>query len=195
VEGGVGDMTWLALRALLRKVPGIWWVALFVVALLGAAAYGIYHHGEVSGETKVHRHALADSIDKEVIVSHLAIEQTDRVRGAAHTAHRFADASRPQREKLRDSVEAMLSSLPTPVVQLIHLDDQQIRRDSVALVAYVELDTTFMQERTLAAQLDTSRQHQASIGIVPPKTHHRLAFAAGVAVAVAGVLLLHAAVR
>jgi hypothetical protein len=142
----------------------------------------------------VHRHALADSIDKEVIVHHLAIEQTDRVRGAAHTAHRFADASRPQRDKLRDSVEAMLKDLPQPVVSLIHLDDQQIRRDSVALVAYLAVDSALVSERIVASELDASRQHQAEIGI-PPKTHHRLAFVAGVVVAIAGAVLVHAVVR
>lgn len=185
-------MTWLALRALLRRVPGIAWVIAGAVVLAAFGLWFTYRAGAKHEALHAHRAALADSVQKETVVHETAKAQTDSARGVAHTAQRFADASRTKRQGLRDSVEDLLDSLPAPVVALIHLDDQQIRRDSVALVAYIAVDTALVAEREAAAHLDTLHQHQARVGIDPPKPHRVRYAVAGAVVALAGAFLFHA---
>lgn len=176
----------------LASLPRIVWAFAFCIALAALGLWFTYHQGDKHGALTVHRHALADSITKEDSVHTTAQTETDRARATARTAHRFADASRPKRQALRDSVEGMLKELPEPVVQLIHMDDQQIRRDSVALVAHAAFDTAFLLERATAAELDTLHQHQATVGIEPPKRHGVRTFVVGAAIGVASMLLLHA---
>lgn len=181
-----------ALRLLLRKVPGIAWAGIIVALLVAGAFWFTYRAGAVHEQRTAHRAALADSIRQESLVHETARSATDSARGVAHTAQRFADASRTKRQGLRDAVEDMLDDLPQPVVSLIHMDDQQIRRDSVALVAYVAVDTALVEERTASAELDRLRVNQAAIGVEPPKRHGVRTFVVGAAIGVASMLVLHA---
>ena len=157
--------TWLALRLLLRRVPGVVWVIAFAVLLCALGAWGLYASGRRAGEVRVHRKALVDSIEKTVLVQHVAVEQTDRSRGAARTAERRSFDGRQKRNRLREAVVPLLDSLPDPVVRLIDADDQQIRRDSVTIAAYIAVDTTWARERLIAGDLDSLRVHQAVLGM------------------------------
>lgn len=188
-------LTIIAAYRWLAGLPRIVLVIALCVLLAVAALFFTYHAGAKHERITEQRHALADSIHKETAVKDTATQETDRARGAAHTAQGFADASRPQRQKLRDSVETMLADLPKPVVDLIHLDDQQIRRDSTALVAYIAVDTAFMHERAVTAQVDTLLQHQATIGVDPPKRGHGTLYAIGGVVVTIGAALLYHAIR
>lgn len=185
-------MTWLALRALLRRVPGIAWVITGAVAIAALALAFTWHASAVHEQRTLHRHALADSITKETTVLETAQLATDSARAVAKFAKRQADYSRQRRETARADVESLLADLPEPVVTLIKLDDQLARRDSVALVAYVAVDTALVQERGAAADLDRLRVNQAAIGVEPPKHHAMRYVLAGAALGVASVFLLHA---
>jgi hypothetical protein len=182
-------VTWLAL---LKRIPAIAYVIAFVVLLLAAGAWGLYASGRRAGEVRVHRKALADSIEKAALVQHIAVEQTDRTRQRAHEVKSLADSGRVMRNRLRESVADVLDSLPDPVVRLIEADDAQLRRDSLALAAYVAVDTTWARERALSEDLDRLRVNQVAVGIEPKRSHAGLYVLAGAGLALAGVLLVHA---
>lgn len=176
-----------ALRAVWRvlaEIPGLVYVALFVVASFAAAIFAIYHHGVAVGESAVHRKTLADSVVTESIAHQLTIEQTNRAATGAHFAVRVSDSGRVARNRLRETVIPLVESLPAPVVKLIETDDQQIRRDSVTIAVYQKLETSFQAERATAAELDTLRQHQVALGTASSKGHNTVWFAGGFAVAV-----------
>jgi hypothetical protein len=176
-----------ALRAVWRvlaSVPGIVYVAALVVALTAAAVAGIYDHGKAVGEASVHRKALTDSVVKESLAHRVAVQQTDRTIAVAHTATRMADTNRTRRARLREAVVGALDSLPAPVVKLIEADDALIRSDSIALVAAAHVETDFLAERGVAAELDTLRQHQVALGPKPSKSRAALWFTGGFVAAV-----------
>ena len=156
-----------ALRAVWRflaDIPGLVYVALFVLAFFAASGFALYHHGRSVGETTVHRKTLRDSVAKTTIVQHLTVQQTDASRAEARSANRMADSARVIRHRFREAALPLLDSLPDPVVRLIAADDEQITRDSIALAAYVAVDTTWLRERQVTADLDTLRQHQVDLG-------------------------------
>jgi hypothetical protein len=176
-----------ALRAVWRflaSVPGIIWAAVFVLAFFAAAGFALYHHGRTVGETTVHRKTLTDSVAKTTIVHKLTVQQTDASRAEARSANRMADSARVIRHRFREAALPLLDSLPDPVVRLIAADDEQIARDSTALAAYVAVDTTWLRERAVSADLDTLRQHQVTLGPAPSKGHAARWFAGGFVVAV-----------
>lgn len=179
----------------LAGLPRIVLVIALAVLLLAAALWFTYHAGDRHGQIAVQRHALADSIATEVIVNENTKDQTDSARAVARFAKKQADTSRGRRALARAAVDSLLSTLPEPVVNLIRLDDQLVRRDSVAFVAYTALDAAALRERETAAHLDTIRQHQTTLGIEPRKTHHARTFVAGAAIGVASVLFFHLVVR
>jgi hypothetical protein len=164
-----------ALRAVWRvlaSVPGIIWAAVFVLAFFAAAGFALYHHGRTVGETTVHRKTLTDSVVKESLAHHLATDQTDRAIAVAREDTRKADSGRVIRNRLREAVVPLLDSLPLPVVRLIHADDQQLERDSVALVSHFAAEQAGLRERGVAAELDTLRQHQVTLGTSPSGWHN-----------------------
>lgn len=174
-------MTWLALRALLARVPLIaWLIALITAAIIGAFA-AIYHHGQSVGEERVHQIALVDSADKAHTLVKLAEAETDRRRGAAVVATRRADEGRVKRQALRDEVAPLLASLPAPVIALIHADDRQIARDSVALIVHAAVDSAWLVERDARIAADTVESHQ--IGHAEPPSHRGRFVAAGIVIA------------
>jgi hypothetical protein len=194
-------MTWLALRLLLRRVPGIAWVITGSVIVAALALWATYHAGAKHEAQHAHRAALADSTSQEDSVHETTITRTDHARqhtdnkrALARFATRTADSSRAAREKLRAEVEPMLKDAPLPLVQLVHMDDQQIRRDSAATETYLAVDTALVDERlaslaerTSAARLDTLHQHQAGVGLEPEKKGHGKLIAATVVVTVGAV--------
>jgi hypothetical protein len=173
-----------ALWRVLSALPGLVYVAAFVLAFFAASGFALYYHGRTVGETTVHRKALTDSVARTAIVQRLTVEQTDRARTRAHTDKHLADSGRVIRSRIREAVVPIMDSLPDPVVRLIVADDEQIRRDSVALASYVAVDTTWMRERVITADLDTLRQHDAALGPAPSKTRSALWFAGGFVAAV-----------
>lgn len=164
----------------LAGLPGIVYVAAFVLAAISGTAYAIYAHGKAVGEARVHMHALRDSVEKAVIVHRLAVQQTDAKRQEARSTKRLADSSRVIRSRLREAAIPYLDALPDPVVRLIAADDQQIARDSVALAAHVAVDTAWVREREFSADLDTLRQHQVALPVAKP--HRALWVTVGVVV-------------
>jgi hypothetical protein len=175
----------------LSALPGIVWVAALVLSLIAGGLAAIYYHGKTVGEASVHRKTLRDSVDLTAIVHRRTITQTNAVRAEAQSKHRMADSSRVIRSRIREAVIPSLATLPDPVVRLIEADDQQIRRDSVALAAYVAVDTTWVREREVAADLDTLRQHQVALS--PSHGHRAWWFVAGAVTATVLTFALAAA--
>jgi hypothetical protein len=185
-------MTWLAVRALLAKVPAIAWVILFACALVGVVGWSLYHHGQMERRA-AERRARTDSITRAVIVKRDAQKETDSIRAMARLETKIANASRQTRSEARERVEPLLSSLPEPVVTLIHLDDQLSRRDSVALVLHVSAGEAFDAERKAGNALDTLYTHQTE---APPKKGHAMRWVVvGVATGVLAAVLAHVALR
>jgi hypothetical protein len=153
-----------------------------VLVSLAAGAWGLYASGRQAGEVRVHRKALADSIEKATLVQRIAVQQTDRDRQRAHDVKQLADSGRVIRSRLRESVADIIDSLPDPVVRLIHADDAQLRRDSLALAAFIAVDTTWAKERALGQDLDRLRVNQVAVDVTPRRSH-----TGAVALASAGV--------
>lgn len=180
---------------LLRRIPGIAWVITGSVIAIAAGLWFIYASGRQAGEVRVHRKALADSIEKAALVQKLAVDQTDRTRKRASEVKQLTDSGRAIRNRLRESVASYMEALPDPVVRLIEADDAQIHRDSLAIAAYVAVDTTWARERALSQDLDSLRINQVAVGVTPPTSRHKMAFVAGVVVTIGAAFLIHAAVR
>lgn len=186
-------MTWLALRALLRRVPSIAWVIAFACVLLAGFGFFLYHAGATHERVALHQHALADSITKETIVHITAKAETDSTRAVAKFAKRQSDSSHARWQTARADVERYLDSLPKPVVDLIHIGDQMERRDAVTITAFVAVDSALVIERASGDRLDTLQTHQATIGVEPPKKHHGTLYAiGGVVLTIGGYALYHA---
>lgn len=148
-----------------RRVSGLVYVALLVVAFVGAGVVGIYYRGAHAGAAKVVRVARRDSTAKAVVGRDSAMARTDRSGAvAAHatdaaTAGRVsvrASATRVQRRRHDAVVVAALDSTPAPVVQLVEDQAAQIVRDS----AQMSLDSLAIAKS--AAALDTARQERAA---------------------------------
>ncbi|MCU1384991.1 MAG: hypothetical protein JWL71_3688, partial [Acidobacteria bacterium] len=68
-----------AIGAVLRRVPGIVWVAVFVLVLLSLGAFGLYRRGEAVGSTRVHVAALRDSVGHQRAKVDTAATKSDSV--------------------------------------------------------------------------------------------------------------------
>lgn len=183
-------MTWFALRALVDRVPRVVWL----VVILALVGWALYIAGQRAGEVTVKRIVLQDSVTHAVQTLNVAVRETEGARSTARTVKRWSDSSRIRRAPLREAVDPLMDSLPAPVVALIKHDDQQIRRDSATIVAFVSADSAWLAERFARIDVDTLRVHQIDLG--RPVTHHgRTAVLVGTVVAVGALLLLHLAVR
>ena len=187
-------MTWLALRAVLARVPGIVWAFVFVAALALVGLAFTYHAGRVAGELSVRRDATQDSVRHAVAVLDTAVQTTERARRVATKLAAWGDTSRATRRALRDSVEAVLPTLPAPVVTLIRRDDDQIRRDSATITAFAVVDSSWLAERRARIDADSLESHLARLEAAPAHTH-RAWYVVGAVAAFAAGVLLHAAVR
>ena len=188
-------MTYLALRALLARVPGIAWVILLVLALIGASSYALYHHAEKVGERKVQRIARADT-------TKAAIGQLDTATAHLDTALARAAATRPatvstghRRQQLRQTVTIVdprtvtiagkLDTVPPALVELLQADDAKIRADSVHQVATDAIAPAVAVTELAHAAVDTALVHQRDAGDVAEPHHgHPVA----IALAVVGTL-------
>jgi hypothetical protein len=179
-----------ALRALLRRIPPMWWVVVFVCAFIAAGSWGLYHSGQVAERRIAERKARTDSIDKAVIVKRDAQHETDRIRALAGVATRASDSGRVRRQVLRQQIEPLIPFIPLPVVELIHADDKQIERDSVTITAHVAVGPKIDDERKAGNALDTLYTHQTE---APPKKGHAMRWL--VAGAVVGAVLAHLVIR
>jgi hypothetical protein len=144
----------------LRRVPGIAWVILFVVALLGASAYGIYRHGESAGEATVHRVALKDSTRTQITTVAQATRAADIVGVVAAKAVRISTTGRT---RARAVLEAATDSVPPSVVAEIAA---QFDRDSATIAVLVAKSDSDHTERLARIQLDTLREHAEPV--TPP---------------------------
>jgi hypothetical protein len=145
-------MTALALLYL-RKVPGIAWAILLAIALLTAAAVGLYQRGEHTGERKVHKAALVDSTTKQVTVVAKATRASDSTVAVAAKAVRISTAGRVHTRAL---IEAAKDTIPPAVIAAI---DSQLRRDSTTIAVQAAAIETQHAERLDRIQLDTLREH------------------------------------
>jgi hypothetical protein len=145
-------MTALALLYL-RKVPGIAWVIMFAIALLTAAAVGLYQHGERTGEKKVQEAALVDSTTKQVAVVAKATHASDSTVAVAAKAVRISTAGRVH---TRAVIEAAKDTIPPSVIAAI---DSQFARDSTTIAVQAAAIETQHAERLDRIQLDTLREH------------------------------------
>lgn len=137
----------------LRKVPGIAWVILFVVALLGVAAFGLYHRGEHAGETKVHRAALQDSTAKQLTTVAQTAHAVDSIGVVAAKAVRSSTTGRAH---ARAVLEAAKDSTPPNVLDVI---SAQLDRDSTTIAVLAAQADSSKGERLARIQLDTLREH------------------------------------
>jgi hypothetical protein len=169
--------SWIfSLAAKARQLPAIAYVILFAVSLLGAAGYGLYQRGEQRGAQRVTRAARADTTRRAIATVDTATQATDRSVARAAAQRTRSDVGRTETRRaaaavaeLRGSaaVVAALDSTPTPVVELVTAQAEQLARDSVQIARdsmtialhVVALDSAH-RERLARAALDTARKHQ-----------------------------------
>lgn len=182
-------MIWL----LLRRVPGIAYVVVLCLALLFLAGWSLYRTGYSHGEVDVTREHLQADVD--TVIAHLdtAVQETHRHQSVAKKLKQWSDSSRERRNIQREAVDSLLSSLPEPVVTLIRMDDNQVRRDSATIAGFAALDSAWLRERFTRIDLDSLRVQQVAIG-VPRQRSRVVPFVSGALVG-AAALLLYAAVR
>ena len=137
----------------LRKVPGIAWVILLVVAFLGAAGLGLYHRGENAGETKVHRVALKDSTTTQLTTVAKATHASDSIGVIAEKAVRSSTTGRAH---ARAVLEAAKDTVPPSVIAEI---SAQFDRDSTTIAVLVAKSDSDHTERLARIELDTLREH------------------------------------
>jgi len=136
-----------------RKIPGIAWVILFVVAILGAAGLGLYHRGENAGETKVHRVALKDSTTKQITTVARTAQAVDSIGVVAAKA---VQSSTTGRAHARAVLKAAKDTIPPSVIEVI---SAQLDRDSTTIAVLVAKSDSSQAERLERIQLDTLREH------------------------------------
>lgn len=147
-------MTLLALRAVLARVPGIAWVILLVIAVLGLSAYGVYHRGERAGEGKVHARALSDSVVHQRAAVDTAVRKSDTAIAVARKAVRISTAGRVS---TRAVLEAEKDAIPADVFSAVI---EQLARDSTTIAVQAAATDTQLAERVARIQMDTLEVHQ-----------------------------------
>jgi hypothetical protein len=173
----------------LRRLPGILWVALFVVASLASAGWAIYARGVRHGEVHVHQQAVADSARTqaarvETVHVHAETEVT-----AATTARTASDALRAARVAAKQAALGELLATDIPkVTALITLDDSLSARDSVTIAVQAGAIDTLRSEIAARAKLDTLRVNQLAVG-VPEPDQHRARYLIGGAMLGAGLVI------
>jgi hypothetical protein len=183
-------MTWLALRALLARVPSIVWVILLALALIAGGLSFTYCAGVREGKVTAHRIALQDSATKAHTLVRVNTAETERRREAAVKQTKKSDAGRANRKILRAEVEPLLAGLPDPVVQLIKADDAQLTRDSITIAFHVVADSAWHVERDVRIAADSVEADQIEVGVPEKKGRASLYVAGGVLL---GVVLTVAA--
>jgi hypothetical protein len=169
-------MTWLALRALLARVPSIVWVILLALALIAGGLSFTYCAGVREGKVTAHRIALQDSATKAHTLVRVNTAETERRREAAVKQTKKSDAGRANRTE----VEPLLAGLPDPVVQLIKADDAQLTRDSITIAFHVVADSAWHVERDVRIAADSVEAHQIEVGQPEKKGRASLYVAGGV---------------
>ena len=176
-------MTFLALRALLAKVPGIAWVIIMVACFLAAAGYGLYHHGETVGKVAVHRAAVRDSVTHQTATVDTATAKSDRVIAVARVAVRRSAHGRA-------TVQAVLTDTAQHVPPAIVAQVQaQLASDSATIAVQGAAIDTLLAERDARVTLDTLLVHQAAIE--PPPRGHVVPVAVALGVVAVVLTLLH----
>lgn len=179
-------LTLAKLAAVLRRVPGIAWVIVLVVATIGAAGYGLYHHGLTTGEARVHQVALQDSVHVAEERRDTAIAHSATVLRVADQARHVSEASRADRVAVRQAALAELLDPGLPHLhELVALDDSLSARDSVTIAVQAGAIDTLKAEIATRAQLDRLRVNMIELG-APVPDHHTTAKVIGGALA--GVL-------
>lgn len=172
--------------AFLAKVPGLAWVALFVVTSLVAAGTALYLRGVHHGEVTVHDRTLKDSV-------HVAVEKKDTAHAHSATVLAVATKARSASDALRQHRrEARAAALPalidpglTTVHTLVALDDSLSVRDSVTIAVQAGAIDTLQAEIAARASLDTLRVNQIALAVSEPDHHTTAKIVGG---AIAGVL-------
>jgi hypothetical protein len=144
----------IGLRLLVSRVPGIAWVILLVLALLAAAGYGLYRHGEALGEVKVHRMALADSTVQQRATVQEATQHADSAIVVAETA---VDRTNVGRRRTRAVLDVARDSMPASAYQVV---SEQLDRDSSTITLQTAAINELVTERATRIQLDTLLEHQ-----------------------------------
>lgn len=152
-------MSVLALTSLLKRVPGMAWVILLVVAFVAAGVVGIYHRGERAGVRKVALKAVNDSVKRATAAVDTATHRANTAHGLDQQAGRRRQAIRAKVTIVDDSTvrigEALLAA-PLPVIQLVHADDEKIAADSVTIGA-------LLAERAAREARDTVVTHREAL--------------------------------
>ena len=185
-------MTWLTVRALLAKVPGMVWVALFVLAFLVAGGYAMYHNGQAAGVKQERRKTLAVETPKAIARVDTAHAHSETVVHVAEKARGVSDSTRAEREAVRTAALQELCGDPRlpRIQQLVTLDDSLSRRDSVTIAVQAGAIDTLKAEIAARSHLDSVRVETIAVGQPEPDHHTVLKIAGGVFVGVVGVLTL-----
>jgi hypothetical protein len=143
-------LTFASVTALLRRVPGIAWVVVFVLAFAAAAGYGLIRLGarhEAVKITRAARHDSLTSIDSLLVPIVRADNRATHVAAAARAevqVHRLERAKPEHRVQLLSDTTLTVTtaaggdsvvSVPVRVIQRIRADSAQIVADSLALSA------------------------------------------------------------
>jgi hypothetical protein len=188
-------VTWLALRALVARVPSIVWVILLALALIAGGLSFTYCAGVREGKVTAHRIALQDSATKAHDLVRVHTAESDRRSDAATKQAARSDAGRLARRPVRAEVEPLLAGLPDPVVRLIAADDAQIFRDSITIAAHVVALDAARVERDARIAADTVEAHQIALPPGSPRKSPRMMYAVGGAVVGALAVLTLLAAR
>ena len=189
-------MTWLALRALLARVPGMVWVIAFVLAFLVAGGYAMYRTGYGAAERRGHQIALVDSVRTQTARVDTATAHSDTVVQVAAKARQSSESLRAARVAAKQAALGELLATDIPKVQaLVALDDSLSARDSVTIAVQAGAIDTLLAERATRERLDTLRVNQVAIGTPEPDHHTTLKIVGGAVLGLLAAATLHAMTR
>lgn len=153
-------MTWLALRAVVAKIPAIVWAIVAVCTALLVGGWILYRHGEHAGERKVVAAAHADTTRRAITAVATATGRTDSTVAVAHAARVTSDKGRAALAEVRALALPALDSAPVVVQTLVAAQDTQIHQDSVTITKQSAAIEAAANERAERVALDTARVHE-----------------------------------